>query len=201
MAEGCCESRITIRDDIGGSKDGHEDVGRDTNRVESLTFFGAEDFVRKIDHPAVWEATGECVGEEPLGILTEADHAWITSQKRLGEGFAGTLRERANEFDDRSTEARTIAGMNRDGLRCGEGGAVRWTAARLFREGEVISSREPGGDGKTKRIAAAEVDAEVENEGAEVGIRKDRIQSGFENAEIALDVATFRIPPIASMRK
>jgi hypothetical protein len=43
---------------------------------------------------------------------------------------------------------------------------------------------------RPKRIAAAEVDAEVEDEGAEVGIGKDRIQSGFENAEIALAGAT-----------
>jgi hypothetical protein len=71
---------------------------------------------------------------------------------------------------------------------------VRWTVARLFGVGEVISNREARGDGKTNRIAAAEVDAFVEDGGAEVGIGKDLIQSGFENAEIALAVPVFRIP-------
>ena len=194
MTEGCRKSGVAIRDDIGGGKDRYRNVRRDANRVESLTFFGAEDFVGKIDHPAVWEPTGECVREEALSVLSDADHAWSTSHQCLRESFAGTLCERTDEFDNGSTKARAIAGMHHDGLFCREARAVRWTVARLFGVGEVISSREAGRDGKTKRIVAAEVDAEIEDKGAEVGIGKDRIQSGFENTEIALGVATFRIP-------
>ena len=193
-AEGRRESGVPIRGDIGGGKDGYGDVRWDANRVESLTFFGAEDFVGKIDHPAVWEATRECVREEALSVLSDADHGWSTSHQCLGECFTGTLCKRTDEFDYGSTKARATAGMHHNGLFCRKARAVRWTVARLFGVGEVISTREAGGDGKTNRIAAAEVYAFVEDEGAEVGIGKDLIQSGFENAEIALAVPVFRIP-------
>jgi hypothetical protein len=116
VAEGRRESGVAIRDDIGGGKDGYGDVRWDANRVESLTFFGSEDFVGKIDHPAVWEATRECVREEALSVLADADHGWSTSHQCFGECFAGTLCKRTDEFDYGSTKARAIAGMHHYGL-------------------------------------------------------------------------------------
>ncbi len=94
---------------------------------------------------------------------------WITAEQRHGEGFRSAEAVRAREKDHGASKARPLADVDHDGL--GRRVMIRITDVipRDLLPCEVVEGGEARGDGETKLVEAAAVDANIDDQTAPPG--------------------------------
>ena len=113
----------------------------------------------------------------------------ITAEQRHGEGLRGAEAVGAREKDHGTSEAWPGANVDHDALGRRVMSRITRAIARELLPCDVVPSGETRGDGESKRIEAAAVDANIDDQTApRGGIFEDFVERRLQDLELLLEV-------------